>query len=502
MTAAAKLDNEVLEDRLAALEAARSWSPRVVSKLETLLRTGDDLDVFRINPFRFAAANGIDEDEAIDLLLHAARVGLVDLDWMIICASCANVFSTFRSLERLDPRYVCDLCSMDNSSDLDDYIQVGFTVSPQVRAIRYHQPEALDIEDLYFRYHFSQEVKPLSVGMTLPEIFRAWTRVLAFVEPGESTTLELDDPGAGFQIRDVLHSAGALYVIDPTAEETTEVEVTLNDGALADPDHKLGPRALEFPNATFSYPAAAQLPAGPVTITVRNAGEERAALWIVVYQLIPNELEFIRFNPMLSGKRLLSTQAFRDLFRSETIPESESLDVKDLTYLFTDLKGSTAMYDAIGDANAYNLVRLHFDALSTAIERNHGAITKTIGDAIMATFVEPADAVRAADDMLSTLDGFNRTSPAELSLKIGIHRGHSMAVTLNDRIDYFGQSVNTASRVQHLAEANEIMLTDDVYASPDVGDVLASYDVVSESADLRGVQEAFTVHRARRHHEA
>ena len=143
---------------------------------------------------------------------------------MIVCASCTNVFNTFRSLERLDPRYVCDLCSMDNTTDLDDYIQVTFTVSPQVRSTRYHDPEDLDIEELYFRYHFSQDAKPLPVGMSLPEIFRAWTRVLEFVEPGAKVTLELDDPAAGFQIRDVLHSAGALYLVVPDHRETSVVD--------------------------------------------------------------------------------------------------------------------------------------------------------------------------------------------------------------------------------------------------------------------------------------
>ncbi len=493
------LDEAVFEERLAALEASSSWSPRVVSRLETLLRSGEDFEVFRINPLRFASDNGIEETEAIDLLLHASRAGLVDMDWMIVCASCANIFNTFRSLEKLDPRYVCDLCSMDNVSDLDDYIQIGFTVSPQVRRIRYHHPETLDIEDLYFRYHFSQEVKPLPIGMTLPEIFRAWTRSLRFVEPGESVTLALDDPAAGFQLRDVLHSAGALYLIDTEAQAAeTTLDLALDGAELIDPGHELGPAVFEFPTGSFAYPAAARLPAGPIKITVTNDGEERAALWIIVYEFIPDELLLARFNPMLSGKRLLSTQTFRELFRSETIPESETLEVKDLTYLFTDLKDSTALYDEIGDANAYNLVRLHFDALATAIEVNHGAITKTIGDAIMATFVDPADAAGAADKMLSVLDGFNRTSPAELVLKIGIHRGHSIAVTLNNRIDFFGQSVNTAARVQHLAGGNEIMLTSDVYEAPGVADALGDYHVVAEKGVMKGLEEEFVVHRASR----
>ena len=90
------------------------------------------------------------------------------------------------------------------------------------------------------------------------------------------------------------------------------------------------------------------------------------------------------------------------------------------------------------------------------------------------------------------------TSPAELALRIGIHRGHSLAVTLNNRIDFFGPSVNTAARVQGLAGGNEIMLTDDVYTRPGVSEALAGYDVSAESGIMKGVGEEFSLHRVAR----
>ena len=83
----------------------------------------------------------------------------------------------------------------------------------------------------------------------------------------------------------------------------------------------------------------------------------------------------------------------------------------------------------------------------------HGAIVKTIGDAVMAVFDNPVEATSAALEMIDALNEFNHTISQELILKVGIHRGHSMAVTDNERIDYFGQSVNIAARVQGLADA-------------------------------------------------
>ncbi|MFL5159484.1 MAG: adenylate/guanylate cyclase domain-containing protein [Microvirga sp.] len=72
--------------------------------------------------------------------------------------------------------------------------------------------------------------------------------------------------------------------------------------------------------------------------------------------------------------------------------------------LFTDLKGSTDLYDRIGDLNALSLVQQHFERLRDVTVRHGGAIIKTIGDAVMAAFVEPADAVRAALAMLQDME--------------------------------------------------------------------------------------------------
>lgn len=122
----------------------------------------------------------------------------------------------------------------------------------------------------------------------------------------------------------------------------------------------------------------------------------------------------------------------------------------------------------------------HFDALVRAVADDSGAVIKTIGDAITPTFVSPADGVRAAIDMMSVLAEFNATASADLVIKIGIHRGRSIAVTLNDRIGYFGEDVNIVSRVQQLAGASEIVISGEVYGSPDVVELLAPFAVREE----------------------
>ncbi|MBF0545459.1 MAG: adenylate/guanylate cyclase domain-containing protein [Candidatus Riflebacteria bacterium] len=209
------------------------------------------------------------------------------------------------------------------------------------------------------------------------------------------------------------------------------------------------------------------------------------------------KLDKIAIAVFLSGKRLLTTKSYHDLFRSESAPGTEGVGVRDITILFTDLKGSTAMYDRIGDLRAFSLVRTHFAHLEKAINHFEGVQVKTIGDAIMAAFSQPENALKAAVEMIEAIRKFNETlvKPEEIRLKIGIHRGNSIVVSQNDRLDYFGQTVNVAARVQGLADADEIYLSEEVYRSKEVQEQLQSFHVNPENAKLKGVQEEWKVFR-------
>ena len=99
------VNEQLLDERLAALEEARAWSPRLVSKLENHIRTADDLALFRINAFSFAKQRHLPEDEVIDLFLHATALGLFSLDWSLYCPKCCCVVESFRSLKSLHNHY-------------------------------------------------------------------------------------------------------------------------------------------------------------------------------------------------------------------------------------------------------------------------------------------------------------------------------------------------------------------------------------------------------------
>ena len=203
----------------------------------------------------------------------------------------------------------------------------------------------------------------------------------------------------------------------------------------------------------------------------------------------------LEMRPYVSGKRLVTNQTFRELFRAESIPSEGGLEFKSLTMLFTDLKGSTELYERIGDFRAYGLVRDHFKVLRNIISQRGGSMVKTIGDAVMASFPEPAPALAAAAEMNKEIRSVG--SGTELQLKIGLHSGPCIAVESNERLDYFGQTVNIAARVQGVAHENEIVVTEPIYSAPGAQDVISQMALKARAdrAVLKGVDGEFTLYR-------
>jgi class 3 adenylate cyclase len=117
----------------------------------------------------------------------------------------------------------------------------------------------------------------------------------------------------------------------------------------------------------------------------------------------------------------------------------------------------------------------------------------------MAVFHDPARAFAAAAKMLEAIDAFNREAGSDaLVLKIGLHRGSTIAVTLNETVDYFGQTVNVAARVQGLAEGQEICFTGAIESATGVGPLLRGFEVRSREEKLKGVERELRVYAATR----
>ena len=490
-----EINETLLDDLLAKLESVRTWSPRVISKLETLMRTGDDYSLFRINPIRYATEKGMAETEAIDLFLYSAKLGLFEMEWHLVCAMCGNIVESFRHMHKLHSTYVCKECAYENNANLDDYIQVAFTISRFVREIAFHHPESLSAEDLFFKYNLCRGVHSWWEGWDHEELFRAVTQFLDYLEPGDQRQLDLATEFGFLVLANVTDKVtlGLLVGSDPAPDVQT-ISTQVVGGKIYAIDLPTAPPRLDLGYIVFSFDELSHLLAGRLLLNIENRMDHRVCIWVAHFKGTPPR-QLLTFDPFLSGKRLIITQTFRDLFRGETVASDEGIGVKEITFLFTDLKGSTALYDQIGDPKAYFLVRQHFETLGEVVKRYEGATVKTIGDAVMATFMTPLDAVRAALEMLRDIEAFNQNIPDKLVLKIGIHTGHSIVVTLNDRLDYFGQTVNIASRIQGLADAGDIYMSEDVYTFPGVQEAIAHCSLASAQVAVKGVSEKIQVYK-------
>jgi class 3 adenylate cyclase len=166
---------------------------------------------------------------------------------------------------------------------------------------------------------------------------------------------------------------------------------------------------------------------------------------------------------ILTASLVTNWQEFRDLFATEVISPTEQIVVGSQVVLFTDLRGSTAMYSRIGDAPAYVLVRDHFKLLHDIVSAQHGTVVKTIGDAIMATFSNLAEALVAVQQMHEQLSRDALGKSTRLQLKSALHTGPCLAVNANARLDFFGSNVNLAARLVEKGQGDDLVVTDEIY---------------------------------------
>jgi hypothetical protein len=235
---------QLLDERLAALEEARAWSPRLISKLESHIRTADDLALFRINAFSFAEERHLPENEIIDLFLHATALGLFSMDWSLYCPKCCCVVESFRSLKSLHNHYHCPFCQDD--AVLDEYIAVAFTVSPNIRKIQFHDPDQLSAWDKFFKTQNTAEGL-LPDGQPLVNAKAAVARSVTYLPAGETTSIEIEvDEGTVVGSCPLGRAAIMVPIVGAPASGPQVMPVAYGDKVLVHDVHEMAPGKIVF----------------------------------------------------------------------------------------------------------------------------------------------------------------------------------------------------------------------------------------------------------------
>src|SRR6266849_5881076 len=122
----------------------QSVDPETVAAIEGFVAEAPDRALCRINVLGFAKRQHLDEEGVIAAFLHAARLGIFELSWNVLCPGCGGVLDASATLKTVDRQeYMCALCAEGYEPNLDEIVEVSFTVSRRVRKIAAHEPDEL-----------------------------------------------------------------------------------------------------------------------------------------------------------------------------------------------------------------------------------------------------------------------------------------------------------------------------------------------------------------------
>ncbi|MGH6901248.1 MAG: adenylate/guanylate cyclase domain-containing protein [Geminicoccaceae bacterium] len=406
---------------------ATPYGHGLAGRLAELVLGAQEVDLWHIRPLRLARAWGRPEREVIELCLQAVRTGLLDLQWSLLCPRCRIAKASVGSLDQLPRGAHCGTCNIDYEREFSRNVEASFRPAAAIRPIAGGE-------------------YCLFGPMSTPHI-----KVHVTVDAGATRLLDARLPHGSYRLR------------------------TLEPGDALDLEWGAG----SFPSVIVEPDERVRVGPGPAPGKLALCNRAARPLTFVI-----EEREWVR--DALSADRLSATQAFRDLFSDQVLRPGDEVSIGNVALMFSDLKGSTALYEAIGSAPAYRLVRDHFALLAAVVREHNGSVVKTIGDAVMAAFADPVDAVAAALTVQARLDVFNRGAGPAITIKLGVHCGPCIAVTLNDRLDYFGSTVNLAARLQSESAGGDIVLSAEVLADPRVRALLRGQAPVEQSAALKG----------------
>lgn len=413
-------------------------APRIAERMGSFLREAADRETRHIRPFALADAWGFPRYEVLDAFFEATRIGLVELSWEVLCPLCRQDRAAKRNLDDVRGRAHCDLCRIDFEAEFDRHVELKFAVHPAVR-------------------RSAGEVYCIGGPQNTPH-------VVAQVRLGgrEERNLRIPDLVGGLALRVSPGRAG----LDLPAAGITHAPVKL--AVRRDRLQWEGER----PSAR------------PAALTAGN--EESLPLRLI--------LERDAWDAQIVTAAIAATrQRFRDVFSTELLAAGEELAVRSMAILFTDLRGSTALYREAGDPAAYARVSAHFEALKEILARHEGAFIKTAGDAVMGAFIEPENALKAALEMLRAC---TRPEMRGLVLKVALNAGPCIAATHDGAMDFFGTAVNLAARLLDYAGPNELITTEEFYARASAA-VHAALKSEPFSATPKGFDQVISLVRLR-----
>ena len=386
----------------------------VINQLQEFLLYADDLSIQRMRPYVLADNWGLPRRAVLETFLRATRVGILDLYWDLLCPECRGVAEDYARLNDIHATAHCNTCKIDFRANFDHNVEVIFRPNPLVRAV-----------DVTVEFCVGSPQRQPHIAFSL------------IVPPHEALPFSTILNEGRYSLRSSHVSGAQILLATHGGAEKINFYVDEKGWTTGVTELGLAPH-IRLINETDQ---------AQTVELVRTVWSDQAS----------------------TAADVTTLQVFRDLFSSEVLRPGEEISVGATTLMFTDLRNSTKLYREIGDAPAFGRVREHFEILERAVAAEGGSIVKTMGDAIMATFRSPVSAVRAIWTVQKQIA--ERGDPP-LALKVGIHHGPCIVVNLNDRLDYFGSTVNIAARLPNFSTGGEVIFSEPIRNDQEVVEFL------------------------------
>lgn len=390
-----------LEERFVRIRSSgNSFEPRVLDTLEQYLEFASDLDVARLRPLAFAERFGLKPDEVVEACLLAAREGALILLWDILCPTCRIPSDVKETLKGLADHGHCEACNADYELDFAKSIELIFRAHPEIR---------------------TAETKTYCVG------------------------------GPAF-------SSHVVAQIRLQADERLNLQLRLNDGQYRLRGPQL-PYVIDFRVAPTGRVGRWEIdlarPIAKQDVPTIRGGEQVLSLFNSHSD--PRQIRIERLASRadaLTAADAARLPAFRDWFPDEVLSPGQMVSLTTVTLLGCQIASASELYAALSDQAACSYILKHLQSMASIVSSHSGCVIKTMNDGLNTVFPSTHHAIAAASEIA------HASAAWDVTIRQAIHQGSAIVATINDRLDYFGETPQFLEELLYRSLPNELWISD------------------------------------------
>ena len=432
-----------LSERFSRVRAsAQSIDPKVLDALEQYLEFASDLEVARLRPLAFAERFGLKRDEVVEVCLLAAREGVLILLWDILCPTCRIPSDVKETLKGLADHGHCEACNSDYELDFAQSIELIFRAHPEVRVA---ETRTYCVGGPAFSSHVIAQIR---------------------LQADERLNLQLRMSDGEYRLR----GPQLPYVVDFRVA----------------PSGRVGRWDIDL-----ARPVAKQ------DIPTLRSGEQVLSLLNSLSE--PRQIRIERLAARadaLTAADAARLPAFREWFPDEVLSPGQMVSLTTVTLLGCQIANAVQLYATLSDQAACSQILRHLQNMANIIATNNGCVIKSMNDGLKTVFPSTSNAITAATQIAKSSVEWN------ISIKQAIHQGSAIVATINERLDYFGETPQFLDELLQRTAASELWMSDQSWSDSNVSSSLQQFWAVQMEPSLESWPKWNIVRATRRDLEA